>query len=409
MKRRDLGELGRYGWVHELTDDRPAVRAQALARHRELLNRALHRGYGARTGTLADPVRAFNGLVPPRWSNAPGTPDPGGYSRLAPFGLLFLQWEQRFPGEWRSAGWPFSPWSEKESVLRAFCAGVPSPLATGALEDLLIAAVRRTQRCQDRGYWHLARRLDTPGLRGRLAGATAESETARLRAGFVLWLLDHPGEGTGSAAWLRWRRVHGCPVTVPAPAAELEQMKPAAAAALLAALPVPDRARALEGLHAGPAARITGHLDAGGHAAPAVELMDILMAARMLRSMDPLAAARLLEAMDPAAAAARITGPNLAQLLTAMTVPAAGAVLQAMSPQAAGERLEEVRPFKAAAAILQSVNPDVSIGILAAMPRWGPKTILLEMPPDIAGPLLTRLRQDPVTNKRWDLDFNLPR
>lgn len=53
---------------------------------------------------------------------------PEGHARLAPYGLLFLQWEQRFPEEWRSAGWPFSLWSQKEAVLRAFCVDEPTPL-----------------------------------------------------------------------------------------------------------------------------------------------------------------------------------------------------------------------------------------------------------------------------------------
>jgi flagellar motility protein MotE (MotC chaperone) len=383
MNLRDLGDLDRYGWVHELVDDRPAVRARALARHRRLLGRARHHGHGgARTGTLADPVRAFTSLVPPSWSSAPGTHDPEGHARLAPYGLLFLQWEQRFPEEWRPAGWPFSLWPEKEAVLRAFCAGEPTPLTGPALEDLLIAAVRRTQRCQDRRYWSLARRIDTPGLRGRLAEATAESETARLRAGYVLWLLDHPGQAAGSAAWLRWRRSHGCPVTVPATAAELGQMKPAAAAALLAGLPAPDLARVLEGLHAGPAAR-------------------------MLKSMDPPAAIRLLEAMDPAAAAARLTGPTLTYLLTGMDSRAARAVLRAMSPAMAGQRLAEVTSG-AAAALLQPTDPAFTASVLARMSWRDAKHTLLAMPPDTAAPLPARLRRDPVAGKRRDLDFDPP-
>lgn len=142
---------------------------RALARHRELLGRALHHSYGpGRTGTLADPVRAFSGLVVPR---VPSTQSREVRERLAPYGLLFLQWEQRYPGEWRQVGWPLSPWSAKEAVLRAFCAGGPSPLTRAPLEALLVAAVRRPQRCQDRWYWELARRLDTPGLRGAITTA----------------------------------------------------------------------------------------------------------------------------------------------------------------------------------------------------------------------------------------------
>jgi hypothetical protein len=396
-----FGDLGRYGWVYELVDDRPVVRAEALARHRALLGQARR---GTRSGTLADLVDAFTFT---RFS-VPGVCDPEEYERLAGYGVLFLQWEERFPAEWRSAAWPLSPWSAKENVLGTFCAHGPTPLTGPALADLLIAAVRRAQRCQDRWYWKLARRIDTAGLRSRLDdAASGGAETARLRAGFVLWLLDNPGEGTGSAAWRRWLRAYGHPVTVPATAAELEQMRPAAAAALLAGLPAADLARVLEGLHAGPAARIAGRLPATGLAADAAELMDTLMAARMLKAMDPSAAARLLEAMYPAAAAARFPGPSRAQLLTLMDTRSAETLLRAMAPAAAGQRLDRL-PGAAAASLLQRMDPAFTVGALAGMGWWGPKRTLSQMPPDIAEPLLARLRSDPCASARRDLDFELP-
>lgn len=394
MNLPDLGDLGRYQWVHALVDDSPDVRARALARHNQLLDQTRHHGRsGDLTGTLVDPVRRFTSLVPPYWSSAPSAPDPEEYARLAPFGLLFLRWEERFPEEWHSADWVFSLWAEKAMVLRAFRAGEPIPVTRSALEDLLIAAVRRTQRCEDRSYWSLARRLDTAELRGRLTEVATKSEKARLRAGFVLWLMDHPGEATGSASWLRWRRSYGCPVTLPVPAAELERMTAADAAALLADLPAAELARVLEGLQSGPAARIAAHLRSNGPAA--VELMDLLISVRMLKAMEPHAAGRLLEAMNPAAAAARITGPKRAQLLTHMDVEAAIAVLRAMPLATAGERLEWVRPFEAAAALVQAMDPDFAVSVLAAMPRWGPESVLRAMSPDAAGPLLVGLRQDP--------------
>lgn len=396
MDLRDLDDLGRYEWVHELVDDSPVVRARALARQNHLLDQTRRHGRsGNLTGTLVDPVRRFTSLVPPYWSSAPRAPDREEYARLSPFGLLFLRWEERFPEEWHSADWVCSLWGEKAMVLHAFRAGEPTPVTRSALEDLLIAAVRRTQRCEDRSYWSLARRIDTPELRGRLTEVAAESEKARLRAGFVLWLMEHPGESPGSASWLRWRRSHGCPITVPAPAAELEQMRAANAASLLADLPAAELARVLEGLQSGPAARIAAHLPANGPAA--VELMDLLISVRMLKAMDPHAAARLLEAaMNPAAAAARITGPKRAQLLTLMDVEAAIAVLRAMPVATAGERLEWVRPFEAAAALVQAMDPEFAVSVLAAMPRSGPESVLMAMSPDTAAPLLVRLRQDPA-------------
>jgi hypothetical protein len=106
-----------------------------------------------------------------------------------------------------------------------------------------------------------------------------------------------------------------------------------------------------------------------GHAAPAVELMDVLMAARMLKSMDPPAAIRLLEAMDPAAAAVRLTGPTPTYLLTGMDSRAASAVLRAMSLAMAGQRLGEVTSG-AAAALLQPVDPAFTASVLARMSWW---------------------------------------
>ncbi len=253
--------------------------------------------------------------------------------------MLFLHWELRFPAEWRD-GWLHSPWSEKEAILKTFCVRGATPQTGPALADLLIAAVSRVQRCQDRWYWRVARRIVSPQLRGRLeAAAEGAGERTRLRARFVLWVLDHPDEGTGSAAWRRWLRSEGRPVMLPVAALGLADMKPAAAASLLADLAPADLARVLEGLHAGPAARILQQIQPIERAARAVELMDARMAARALKVMDLPAAAGVLAAMDPPAAAARFPGPSRAQLLLLMGTDAAVARLRAMTPTAAGERL----------------------------------------------------------------------
>jgi hypothetical protein len=203
--RPDFGDLSGYGWVYELVDVRPGVRAAALDRHRSLMGGTVADG---RSGTLVDLVSAIT-----RYSYDADAVSPQTFERLAPYGVLFLQWELRFPVEWRD-GWPYSPWSAKEAVLNTFCVRGPTPQTGPALADLLIAAVGRTQRCQDRWYCRLARRIETPQLRTRLAAAAAgASEQTQLRARFVLWVLDHPDEGTGSAAWRRWLRSEGHPVT----------------------------------------------------------------------------------------------------------------------------------------------------------------------------------------------------
>jgi len=347
-------------------------------------------------------VSAFTGF---RYGT--GAQDWQGYQRLAGYGLLFLRWELLFPAEWRGA-WPYSPWTDKENVLETFCRRGPTPQTGPALADLLIAAVSREQRCQDRWYWRLARRIETAQLRARLAtAAEGAGERTRLRARFVLWVLDHPDEGTGSAASRRWLRSEGRPVTLPVAALGLADMRPAAAASLLADLAPADLARVLEGLHAGPAARILQQLQPVELAAGAVELMDARMAARALKAMDPPAAAGVLAAMEPPAAAARFPGPSRAQLLVLMDTDAAVARLRAMTPAAAGERLYYL-PSATAAALLLRLDAAFAAGVLAGMDWWVPKRTLSQMPPEVAATLLTHLRSDPVAGKRRDLDFELP-
>jgi hypothetical protein len=396
--RHGFDDLSRYEWVHELIDARPGIRAVALARHRSLMGEART---GARSGTLVDLVSTFTKL---RYDV--GARDPRGYQRLAGYGVLFLRWELLFPAEWRE-GWPYSPWTGKEGVLETFCAGGPTPQTGPALADLLIAAVSREQRCQDRWYWRLARRIDTPQLRARLE-TTAEGagERTRLRAQFVLWVIDHPGEGTGSAAWRRWLRSEGRPVMLPVAALGLADMNPAAAALMLADLAPADLARVLEGLHAGPAARMLQQMHPVELAARAVELMDARMAARALKAMDRPTAAGVLAAMDPPAAAARFPGPSRAQLLVLMEADAAVARLRAMTPTAAGERLDHLPPAKAGA-LLMRLDPAFAVGALAAMGWWGPFRTLSQMPPEVATTLITQLRSDPVARERRDLDFEL--
>jgi hypothetical protein len=59
----------------------------------------------------------------------------------------------------RRDGWIKSPWTAKEAILETFSAKGPTPETGLALADLLLAAVCRVQRCQDRWYWQLAGRI----------------------------------------------------------------------------------------------------------------------------------------------------------------------------------------------------------------------------------------------------------
>jgi hypothetical protein len=120
-----------------------------------------------------------------------------------PYAVLFLQWEAGFQNEWRSAA-PWSPWGQKQSILRAFVK--TGPLGReDALIDLVMAAVNREHRCEDRWYAALARRLDGPVLRNRLAEAAASTDPlVRLRAGYVSAVLDDRSIVVTLASWKRW-------------------------------------------------------------------------------------------------------------------------------------------------------------------------------------------------------------
>ncbi len=124
-------------------------------------------------------------------------------TEFAPYAVLFLRWEAEFPEEWR-AGAPWSPWGLKQRVLRGF-SRVGALGWEKELTDLLMGAVGRAQRCEDRWYAALARRLDGAELRSRLADAEASPDpVVRLRAGYVGLVLDDRSMAVSLASWKRW-------------------------------------------------------------------------------------------------------------------------------------------------------------------------------------------------------------
>ena len=126
------------------------------------------------------------------------------YDRLAPYAVLFLQWETSFPAEWREANL-YSPWGMKKQILRGFAkVGVPQA-CQGELIELLATAVRREHRCEDGGYSALARRVDGPELRSMLADAAGSTDPlVRLRAEYILWVVENPRAPVTVAGWRRW-------------------------------------------------------------------------------------------------------------------------------------------------------------------------------------------------------------
>ncbi|SDZ43736.1 hypothetical protein SAMN05421684_5018 [Asanoa ishikariensis] len=338
-------------WVHGLVAADERVRSEALARHLAQIE-------ASGTGTLPGLLAAFMASA-----GRPGVPDPEAYPRLAPHAVLFLEWERRFPSEWRES-WTYSPWTAKLVLLRTFTrSGVPDGVRP-ALVDLLLSVVHRRQRCQDHWYTKLARRLDDAPLRERLrAAADGGDERTRLRARFVLWALDHPTANVDGRAWRRWLREVVRPLTQPASAAELSAMAPAAVASLLAEMTPGEIGRVLEGLHTGPAARVLAAIRPLRLAASAVASMDASLARRVLRTVDQPAAAAILAELGPAVAGPRFPGPGRADLLELMGSEADFALLAAMPAATAAEHIRH-RPPDSVAAMLSRMDAEAAAAIL---------------------------------------------
>jgi hypothetical protein len=132
------------------------------------------------------------------------------FELLAPYAVLFLRWEAAYPDEWRLS----SGWGTKQRVLRSFIR-VGAPESTRAdLVELVIQAVSRQHRCEDRWYAAVARRVDGPELRAAL-GECRESadEMVCLRAEYVLLVLDDAELPVTLASWRSWLARSGSNVT----------------------------------------------------------------------------------------------------------------------------------------------------------------------------------------------------
>lgn len=126
------------------------------------------------------------------------------YRRLAPYAVLFLQWEADFPQQWRVAG-PWSPWGVKKCVLRQFAdMGVPER-EIGGVTQLVVRAINRDQRCEDLGYVLVARSIGGPVLRAAVDSAVrSPMPSVRRRAGYVRWAVDNAQAPVSLASWRAW-------------------------------------------------------------------------------------------------------------------------------------------------------------------------------------------------------------
>ncbi len=154
----------------------------------------------AHAAAVANTVHGVVGeFLAVRWAG-----DLDSYRRLAPYAVLFLEWEARFPELWRSAG-PWSPWGLKKRVLRQFAdMDVPQPQVIAATE-LTLGAVNRRHRCEDRGYALVARSLDGPVLRAGIDAAVRSPDPeVQRRAGYVRWAMDNAEAPVTLASWRDW-------------------------------------------------------------------------------------------------------------------------------------------------------------------------------------------------------------
>ncbi|MEU6842543.1 hypothetical protein ABZ930_11830 [Streptomyces sp. NPDC046716] len=212
----------RLGWTYGLLAENPAQRATALAqldaararveaaldqvnarwfRTRRLGPDGQYRNTGFRRALDAYRRATEHSLPGGLWGTGPWTDItiwPG-----LPYALVFLEWEARHPQEWTERA---KAWGTKQSLIRALAVTGHTEPVRAQLTELVELAVLRAYRCKDREYIRVARAVDSPDLRARLARAAASDEPwARTHAGYVLWALDHPGTPAITRhAWRAW-------------------------------------------------------------------------------------------------------------------------------------------------------------------------------------------------------------
>ncbi|MGW7534832.1 hypothetical protein [Amycolatopsis sp. NPDC054798] len=105
---------------------------------------------------------------------------------------------------------PYSVWNIKKALLRDLCNAPSLSPFEDEIIDLVLGAVHRRQEAYDRYYSRLALRLDCPALRSALtAAARSTSEDTRVRAAWLLAVLDHPEVPPTHARWRAWTADRG--------------------------------------------------------------------------------------------------------------------------------------------------------------------------------------------------------
>lgn len=189
-------------WVFDLISPDDAVRAAARRRNQAVIagaSEALRRYNKVWTRPDSVPLahafvreteRTLKGLV----SAFCSAEDPQVRARYAPYAVLYLQWEERYPAE-LAESWMWSIWTAKEVVLRNLHRqGVPPELGP-EIADLIVAALHRPYRCKD---WRYASLLHQVAPVERIV--TIDDDRAR----FALHVVRNPAVNVTRATYPRW-------------------------------------------------------------------------------------------------------------------------------------------------------------------------------------------------------------
>ncbi|MER6816222.1 hypothetical protein ABT299_43745 [Spirillospora sp. NPDC000708] len=126
-----------------------------------------------------------------------------------PYALLYLEWEAKYPEDWTHYA---KSWGTKKGLLQQLEKADHHYGTKAKLTDLVVSAVGRPYRCEDRWYARLARAIDSDGLRARLGhAAQSDSPWAQYQASFVLWLLTNPGAPASRHTWRMWLATRDTP------------------------------------------------------------------------------------------------------------------------------------------------------------------------------------------------------
>lgn len=215
-------------WMFDLVSDDPRLRGAALARHEVASDEYSEQWQRAHEldaliwtlrdddrdvppGLLAESDQVGRALREAGDGTLCGLVDRFVYgdadesAALAPYAVLFLTLENRYPETWDTELAAGSPWHLKKRVLHRFVRdGVPVGCRDMATEAVIDAAYR-LHRCEDRRYPLLARHLDSVALREELAEAyDNEDVIVAARAGYLLWALENPDSPVSLRSWRDW-------------------------------------------------------------------------------------------------------------------------------------------------------------------------------------------------------------